>query len=60
MRSAAAATGLVDNLGQFVAGFGIDKTLLSFAGLLSLEGGHGVAAQDEDGIDRHQDGQNSI
>ena len=29
-------------------------------GLLCLEGGHGTAAQEEDGIDRHQDGQDSI
>ena len=29
-------------------------------GLLCLEGGHGAAAQEEDGIDRHQDGQDSL
>ena len=33
---------------------------ISFVGLLSLEGGHGAAAQEEDGVDRHQDGQDSI
>ena len=48
MRSAASAAGLIDNLGQFVAA--IDK-MLTFVGLLSVEGGYGVAAQEENGID---------
>ena len=31
-----------------------------FVGVLSLEGGHGAAAQEENGVDRHQDGQDSL
>ena len=50
MRSAASAAGLIDNLGQFVAAVAIDK-MLTFVGLLSVEGGYGVAAQEENGID---------
>ena len=31
-----------------------------FKGVLSLEGGHGAAAQEKNGVDRHQDGQDSL
>ena len=31
-----------------------------FKGVLSLERGHGAAAQEENGVDRHQDGQDSL